>query len=477
MNGSSFIVNHKVALPGGAEHKGIGSSRILYIANRQGAVLDETDDDLRIRAQNERMAKLGYIEFRPGSVAERNSGHALFDQSGIPERAKVQRELKEAQGAILTSVVSVRREDAEALRLSTKQDWERFLRANWGNHIEAMEIIGRENVRWVAAFHVNQENNLHCHVFTWSRKPGEFDSLIPKERLSSAQQSLAALALRPEQERLGLRRTEARDELVEAVMKRCRQSEALQARVRQSLPPSGSLKYGNIARRHPKARRAVDRAADLAIERDERASRLYSEYMRAVSEKADLKRLRSQERAAYILAAENDMRTRLGNAVMASCRASPTQRPAPRQQRPDLGSTYPPPPSPGQRRRRERMSEEFRACLPKRRRVEFARALSSGERPSEKSMLALPSVSSALKRSSQNAGAFCDGAASAFGGIAERAAANAAGDGRRADAGDEIGETAERRTIEALCSAIASISMPRGPSLSKKNKQIERINP
>lgn len=91
MNGSSFIVNHKVALPGGAEHK----SRILYIANRQGAVLDETDDDLRIRTQNERMAKLGYIEFRPGSVAERNSGHALFDQSGIPERAKVQRELKE----------------------------------------------------------------------------------------------------------------------------------------------------------------------------------------------------------------------------------------------------------------------------------------------------------------------------------------------------------------------------------------------
>ena len=123
------------------------------------------------------------------------------------------------------------------------------------------------------------------------------------------------------------------------------------------------------------------------------------------------------------------------------------------------------------------MSEGFRACLPKRRRVEFARALSSGERPSEKSMLALPSVSSALKRSSQNAGAFCDEAALAFGGIAERAAANAASDGRRADAGDEIGETAERQTIEALCSAIATISMPRSPSLSKKNKQIERINP
>lgn len=199
-------------------------------------MLDKTDDDLRIRAQNERMAKLGYIEFRPGSVPERNSCHALFDQSGIPERAKVQRELKEAQGAILTSVVSVRREDAEALRLSTKQDWERFLRANRENHVEAIGVIERENIRWVAAFHVNQENNLHCHVFTWSRKPGEFDSLIPKERLASAQQGLAALALRPEQERLGLRRTEARDELVEAVMERCRQSESLQARVRQSLP-------------------------------------------------------------------------------------------------------------------------------------------------------------------------------------------------------------------------------------------------
>lgn len=59
----------------------------------------------------------------------------------------------------------------------------------------------------------------------------------------------------------------------------------------------------------------------------------------------------------------------------------------------------------------------------------------------------------------------------------ERAAANAAGDGRRADAGDEIGETTGRRTIEALRSAIATISMPRGPSLSKKNKQKEGINP
>lgn len=111
------------------------------------------------------MAKLGYIEFRPGSVPERSSGHALFEQSDIPERAKVQRELKEAQSAILASVVSVRREDAEVLRLSTKQNWERFLCASWGNHVEAMGgVIERENVRWVATFHVNQENNLHCHV-------------------------------------------------------------------------------------------------------------------------------------------------------------------------------------------------------------------------------------------------------------------------------------------------------------------------
>lgn len=219
MASSAVIVNHQVMLGSSKGHSAIGGSRLLYIANRPGAVAEKTDDDLRIEAENERMAKLGYIEFRPGSVHERNGGHALFDQTGVPERAEIRSELKDAQGAIITSVVSVRREEAEALGLQTKQDWERFLRAHWANHIESMGVIERENIRWVAAMHCNQVNNYHCHVFTWDASGG-FDELIPKKKLVAARDELVSQALRPRQEEINLARTQARDELVALLRER-----------------------------------------------------------------------------------------------------------------------------------------------------------------------------------------------------------------------------------------------------------------
>lgn len=87
MPGSKIVVNHRVMLSRSAHHSAIGGSRLLYIANRPGAVRVKSYDDLRIERENERMAKLGYIGFRPGSVPEPNGGHALFDAHGVPERA------------------------------------------------------------------------------------------------------------------------------------------------------------------------------------------------------------------------------------------------------------------------------------------------------------------------------------------------------------------------------------------------------
>lgn len=185
MGESRLIVNHRVALSGSADHAAVGGSRLLYIANRPGAVAEPSEDDERIKLENERMAKLGYINFRPGSVSERNRGHALFDQSGVPERAKVAAELKAAPGAVITSVVSVRRSDAESMGLQTKQDWERFLRAHWADHVAETGAMERHDVRWVAAFHTNQKNNLHCHVFTWDAS-GNFNSLLPRRQMAAA---------------------------------------------------------------------------------------------------------------------------------------------------------------------------------------------------------------------------------------------------------------------------------------------------
>ena len=243
-------------------------------------------------------------------------------------------------------------------------------------------------------------------------------------------------------------------------MKRCRQSEALQAHVCQSLPPSGSLKYGNIARRHPKARRAIDHAADLAIERDERASRLYSEYMRGIHP-------RRRERHAHeagecrhsLMPGEPDAAARAApTAARFGINVSPAAiARAEKEPRADVGRIPGMPAEAAPRGIREgavvgRAPKRKVDASPSKRFVGAEAKLAERGRVLRRGRARL--------RRDRRAGR-----------------GDPASDGRRADAGDEIGETAERQTIEALCSAIATISMPRSPSLSKKNKQIERINP
>lgn len=263
MPGSQLVVNHRVALRGSAQHAAIGGSRVLYIANREGAVALKTDDDLRIERENARMAELGYIAYRPGSVPEPSAGHALFDACGVPERARIQRELRETSSAIITSVVSVRREDAEVLGLTTKQNWERLLRSQWAKYMEGLGIMEPQDVRWVAAFHVNQRNNLHVHVITWDGS-GRLNSLLPRRRMAEANDALRAHVLRPQREMLNLERTQARDELVSQIRNMELGRETF-AQLRASLPAEGSLKHALLARHHPESAKAVDEAVRRII--------------------------------------------------------------------------------------------------------------------------------------------------------------------------------------------------------------------
>lgn len=346
-------------LSGTGGHGAIGRSRVLYIANRPGAVAVKTEDDLLIEAENERMAKLGYIGFRPGSVAERNRGHALFDAHGVPERAAVQRELRETRSAIITSVVTVRRGDAERLGLSTKQDWERLLRSRWQRYVESLGVMAPQDVRWVAAYHVNQENNLHCHVFTWDAS-GRFDSLLPKRRMARANDELRAAVARPQREELSLARTRARDDLV-AEMRSCSLEPGSRDAVLAALPAEGSLKYGRLAKFCPEARDAVDGCVERAVRGRTDLTELRARYMEAAAGHARLKGLQGAAYGAHMAAAEADLRNRLGNALILNVRA-----------RRDLSSEAPPlgpcgdstfAESPASRLGTARLCEELAACL------------------------------------------------------------------------------------------------------------------
>lgn len=450
MPGSQLVVNHRVALHGSAQHAAIGGSRVLYIANREGAVALKTDDDLRIERENARMTALGYIAYRPGSIPEPNAGHALFDACGVPERARIQRELRETSSAIITSVVSVRREDAESLGLTTKQDWERLLRSQWARYVEGLGIMEPQDVRWVAAFHVNQRNNLHVHVITWDGS-GRLNSLLPRRRMAEANDVLRAHVLRPQREMLNLERTQARDELVSQIRNMELGRETF-AQLRASLPAEGSLKHALLARHHPESAKAVDEAVRRIVASDPELGALLERHERAALGQARLKELTGDALEARSHAVKADLGRRLGNALISNVREK-----APSPHVAAIESPRPTPkgkellPTPLARRQAESIAEELSCCLSAKERA----VLASGIARSVKSgaPLAKEAVSAARKAPAVKAAASADA-------LASTVAANVAGIGALAgravgSEGGDAGEGALRWSLRATARALA----------------------
>ena len=318
MSGSALIVNNRVILASDASHAAIGGARLPYIASRPGAVSLPTEDDMRIERENALMAKLGYVGFRPGSVPEPNSGHALFDASGVPIRARVQQDLLATNSAIITSVLSVRREDTEAMRLTTKQDWERFVRSQWPRYIERMDIISPENLRWVAAMHIC-DHSYHVHIFTWD-KSGCFDSLLPRQKMIQADNAIRHAALKPLREEPNQVRKLARDELVAGVREAIAENKDLREMVKHVIPEFGSLKYAIVTKRNPYAKQVVDAAVGEVLARDSALAAKHDAYLAAAREHAKLRELTGSAFDAHMTAAENELRVRLGNAAIAAVR-------------------------------------------------------------------------------------------------------------------------------------------------------------
>lgn len=435
-------------LSSSAGHGAIGGSRLLYIANRPGAVAMKSDDDLRIERENERMAKLGYISYRPGSVSEQNHGHALFDASGVPERARIQRELKSTKSAIITSVVTVRREDAEELGLTTKQDWERLLRSRWSRYVESLGVMEPQNIRWVAAYHVNQENNLHCHVFTWDES-GNFDSLMPKQKMMRANDDLRAAVLKPQRDELSLARTQARDELV-ARMRGLKLDDAQRKAVLDALPDAGSLKYAKLVKFHPETITEVDTVAQQAIESDTHMRELRASYEKAVLGHAELKGLEGAALEAYVSAAQVDLRTRLGNALISNVRTTEDTVIADKPEletglktRIELGS-------PTCKRARQ-IAEEISSCLKGDEAKNLLSALladrCAGEFLCTSVLRSLPSVGREADAVQSSLSANAQGAVMLVRQVLS--------DGDEGDYGDEVGQKALALTARALGAAIA----------------------
>ena len=132
-----------------------------------------------------------YIATRPR--AERFGNHGLFTDDGVQVQLnKVSQELNEYTGHVYTTILSLRREEAERLGFDTGSRWRDFLRGQTQTISENLKIP-MEHLRWYAAFH-DEGYHPHIHMIVYSSVPGEgylTDKGIEKMRSSFARDIFA----------------------------------------------------------------------------------------------------------------------------------------------------------------------------------------------------------------------------------------------------------------------------------------------
>lgn len=108
---------------------------------------------------------VGYIAMRPR--VEKQGTHGLFAQSDQEiDLLTVSKEVAKHEGAVWTTIMSLRREDAEKLGYDNAKAWRDLLRGQANKLAKAMGIpLG--DLRWYAAFH-NEGNHPHIHLVSYS---------------------------------------------------------------------------------------------------------------------------------------------------------------------------------------------------------------------------------------------------------------------------------------------------------------------
>ena len=108
---------------------------------------------------------VGYIAMRPR--VEKQGTHGLFTQEDKPiDLPAVSKEVAEHEGAVWTTIMSLRREDAEKLGYDNAKAWRDLLRGQANKLAKAMGIpLG--DLRWYAAFH-NEGSHPHIHLVSYS---------------------------------------------------------------------------------------------------------------------------------------------------------------------------------------------------------------------------------------------------------------------------------------------------------------------
>ena len=129
-----------------------------------------------------------------GKGADRQVDASLWNQFGPVDAAEASRQMREAGGAFIDSFVSIERQYAEQLGLTSKEDMQRLIRSTWTSAVSEWGLIKNPaDIRWVAAYHTDADKSLHVHVHTWSAR-GEIEpgATVPREATRRAKEIIYA---------------------------------------------------------------------------------------------------------------------------------------------------------------------------------------------------------------------------------------------------------------------------------------------
>ena len=144
-----------------------------YIKNptvKNGSALISEILDRNMDRLTSRENYVGYLANRPGTV--KFGSHGLFSQSDEPiNLEKVAKDIANHGGNVWTHVVSLRRDNAQAMGYDNLKAWRELVKRQISN-IAKNQKIDMANLKWYAAFH-DKKTNPHVHIIVYSTNERE----------------------------------------------------------------------------------------------------------------------------------------------------------------------------------------------------------------------------------------------------------------------------------------------------------------
>lgn len=326
-----------------ATREGVDLSQINRIEDmvNVNADLNDYGEDL-IGKEADNSTYLKYITNRPRS-------HGLFgniDTDNFSEVSKKLNEVTKQDRIIFRGIISLSKEDAEALEYTSAEKWNTYLRSVMPDIAKELSV-SPNNMTWVAAFHA-EANHPHVHYMLWDNRDKVMSPYIHVSRQEACRKICQDAMFTPENEALIRSITEAeRKELymqqnvarneITSFLKEMYQGDNVPGVVKEILPERTSPEdhkrlnrlyekilntmpgSGRIAYKFmpPECKGYIDKVTDILLKRPDIGGQ-YDVYMKAVGDIHRVLGKTSREISKEMTSAKEDLYNRTGNIILQS---------------------------------------------------------------------------------------------------------------------------------------------------------------